>query len=109
MQNQPNRNFNNKGNFGPGNKMGGGNFDNYGNKRGPFQGQGSQGNNMGNMGNQGSYGQHQGGFGKNFGNNTNPNNNPNFKGTNPGTFPKGDEFQNQFCRDFHFGQQCKFP
>ena len=80
--------------------MGGGNFGNNG------------GNN--NHHGQGGYGTHQGGFGK-FGGNNNPshynntyNNNPNKPIHNTNNFPKGDEFQSQFCRNFHFGEPCKF-
>jgi len=87
--------------------MGGGNFGHKGNNN--YQGQGPE-----------NYGQHQGGFGKNYPNNNpnnNQNNNPknnqnNYVNNKPqntaNNFPKGDDFQNQFCRDFHFGQPCKY-
>jgi hypothetical protein len=91
MQNVGKGTYNNKNSFNPGgNKMNGGNQGNYNNN---YQGQGN-------------YGSHQGGFGKKFGDhNSQTYNNPSIKpnNSNSNSFPKSDDFQSQFCRNFHFG------
>lgn len=79
--------------FNPGSKMGGGYQGYQGNP-------GNKGNHENNNNYQGqyNYGTHQGGFGNNF-----PNNKPNNPSNKPNNFPKSDDFQSQFCRNFHFG------